>query len=377
METRDTPGWSEDDSLDELEQLVRTAGAKVVGRLKQRMPAPSSTLYLGRGKLQELGALQSKHNYDTVVFDDELTPRQQRNLEEALGVKVIDRTALILDIFARRAQTREGKLQVELAQSEYLLPRLAGQWSHLERLGGGIGTRGPGESQLESDRRIVRNKINRLKKQIEEVREHRSLYREQRRTGGVPVVSLVGYTNSGKSTLMNALTQANVLVEDKLFATLDPVTRRLPLPNGRSILLTDTVGFIRKLPTTLVAAFRATLEELQEATLLLHVIDIAHPNYVEQYLTVEDLFIELDLTAKPRLLVANKTDLLASDYSAAEQIAAAKLSSLLGQGVKDAVTISAMNNWGLDQLVARLEDSAAARAAGQPAAPEIQSTGMS
>ncbi len=224
--------------------------------------------------------------------------------------KVIDRTALILDIFAKRAQTHEGKLQVELAQNEYLLPRLAGQWSHLERLGGGIGTRGPGEMQLETDRRLVERRIHRLKKELGEVRKHRTLYRTNRRRSGVPVVALVGYTNAGKSTLLNTLSGADVLVEDKLFATLDPTTRRLRLPDGQTVLLTDTVGFIHKLPPTVVAAFRATLEELEEADLLLHVVDITHKNAAEQCQTVEDILADLGLEQKPRLTLLNKVDLL-------------------------------------------------------------------
>ncbi|MBM2831022.1 MAG: putative GTP-binding protein, partial [Dehalococcoidia bacterium] len=219
---RDSAGeWPLGSSLDELEQLAGTAGAEVAGKIKQHLNQPSPASYIGSGKIKELLSLREAGGYDTVIFDDELTPRQQRNLEEALGVKVLDRTALILDIFARRARTREGQLQVELAQNQYLLPRLAGQWSHLERLGGGIGTRGPGESQLETDKRLVRDKIHRLERQLEQVRQQRSLYRRQRKQSGTPVVSLVGYTNAGKSALFNALTAAQVFVENKLFATLD------------------------------------------------------------------------------------------------------------------------------------------------------------
>ncbi|GAI11744.1 unnamed protein product, partial [marine sediment metagenome] len=247
--------------MEELAQLAKTAGADVLGRLIQRLPIPSKTHYLGKGKLDELLSLKGSVNYDVVIFDDELSPLQQRNLEEALQVKVIDRAALILDIFAKRARTHEGQLQVELAQHQYLFPRLTGQWSHLERLGGGIGTRGPGESQLETDRRLIRQKIHRLKAQIEAIRKHRRLYRQQRKRSGIPIVALVGYTNAGKSTLLNALSRADVFVEDKLFATLDPTTRRLTLPDRNVVLLTDTVGFIRKLPPTIVTAFRATLEE--------------------------------------------------------------------------------------------------------------------
>ncbi len=260
VEVKGESAWDTQSSLDELAQLAGTAGAMVVGRTLQRLDAPNPATYIGKGKLAEIVALRAEQPYDVVLFDDELSPSQQRNLEDALKVKVIDRTALILDIFARRARTREGALQVELAQHEYLLPRLAGQWSHLERIGGGIGTRGPGETQLETDRRLIRTRISHLKQQIEQVRRHRSLYRRRRAKQGVPVVALVGYTNAGKSTLMNALTGADVLAENRLFATLDPVTRKVPLLAGGSFLLTDTVGFIQKLPTDLVAAFRATLE---------------------------------------------------------------------------------------------------------------------
>ena len=278
--------------------------------MPQRIPR-QTPYYVGKGKLDELRALCKADVFDTVICDDELTPTQQRNLENALGgAKVIDRTALILDVFANRAQTREGRLQVELAQHEYLLPRLAGQWSHLERLGGGIGTRGPGETQIETDRRLVRNRIKTLKRNLEDVRRHRELYRSQRRDSGVPVVSLVGYTNAGKSTLLNAMTKAGVLAEDRLFSTLDPVTRRLRLASGRAVLLTDTVGFIQKLPTALVAAFRATLEEISEAALVLHVLDATHPNAREQAVVVTRMLDELDVAGRPRIVVANKIDML-------------------------------------------------------------------
>src|SRR5579883_829840 len=249
VETKSGSAWTAERSLDELALLADTAGAEVVGRSVQRLDSPHPATYVGKGKLAEIVAERAATDYTLVIFDDELSPSQQRNLETALKVKVIDRTALILDIFARRAQTREGRLQVELAQLEYLLPRLAGQWSHLERLGGGIGTRGPGETQLETDRRLIRTRISRLRTQIEEVRSHRALYRRRRARQGVPVAALVGYTNAGKSTLMNALSGAGVLAENRLFATLDPVTRRIHVGQSREVLLTDTVGFIQKLPT--------------------------------------------------------------------------------------------------------------------------------
>jgi len=312
----------------------------------QRLTRPTPTYYLGKGKVKELAELKSKVGYDVVVFDDELSPTQQRNLEQALQVKIIDRTALILDIFAKRAQTHDGRLQVELAQHQYLLPRLAGQWSHLERLGAGIGTRGPGESQLETDRRLVRQKIQRLQKEIEELRRHRALYRRQRTLRGIPVVALIGYTNAGKSTLLNALSNADVFVEDKLFATLDPTTRRLTLPNKQKVLITDTVGFIQKLPTTVIAAFRATLEELAEADLLLNIVDITHENAVEQSITVEKILSELGLGEKPRIAVLNKVDLFVPREEDISDFV-----SVIKDSGQEAVLISAAKGWGLDRLL--------------------------
>jgi GTP-binding protein HflX len=342
-------GWSIDSSLNELSHLAKTAGSEVVGRLTQKLERPSPTHYLGSGKLKEVVTIRQQHPYTTVIFNDELTPRQQRNLEEALGVKVIDRTALILDIFARRAKTREGQLQVELAQHQYLLPRLAGQWSHLERLGGGIGTRGPGESQLETDRRLIRNRIHRLQTQLEAVRRHRALYRQKRRKSRIPVVALVGYTNAGKSTLLNALSRANVLVEDKLFSTLDPVTRSIALPDNRQILLTDTVGFIHKLPPFIVAAFRATLEELTEADLLLHIVDITHHDAAEQFQTVEEILNDLQLDKKPQITVVNKVDLR---MEGPRELDALSIPLKLPDDAT--VMISALKGWGLDKLLDRI-----------------------
>jgi GTP-binding protein HflX len=349
--------WTSQSSLEELAQLALTAGADVVGRSVQRLERPTSAYYVGRGKVQELASLSHRLGYGTIIFDDELSPSQQRNLEDALQIKVLDRTALILDIFAQHAHTREGALQVELAQHEYLLPRLAGQWTHLERLEGAIGTRGPGETQLETDRRLIRRKIQRLKRQLEEVRQQRALYRRRRTRQGVSVASLVGYTNAGKSTLMRALSGADVLVEDKLFATLDPVTRRIGLPQGGAFLLTDTVGFIQKLPTQLVAAFRATLEELSEASLLLHVVDITHPDAAEQAQTVEDTLADLDLADKPRITVFNKADLICGPdglpIEGLESVTEARAS--LRYWRPDALLVSAVKGWGLTELLGRIE----------------------
>lgn len=349
---RDVNRWSAEDSLAELTRLARTAGAEVVGKLIQRLPVASKTHYLGRGKLAELLPLKDNTRYNVVIFDDELSPLQQRNLEEALQVKVIDRVALILDIFAKRARTREGQLQVELAQHQYLFPRLAGQWSHLERLGGGIGTRGPGETQLETDKRLIQRKISRLKAQIDDVRKHRQLYWQQRRKTGIPIVALVGYTNAGKSTLMNALTHANVFVEDKLFSTLDPTTRRLSLPDGRVALLSDTVGFIRKLPPTIVSAFKATLEELAEASMLLHVVDITSHNAPEQCQIVEDILAELGLKDKPRITALNKIDLLLNDSQNWDEDTALKyFFDQTEPADKNTVLVSATKRWGLGRLL--------------------------
>jgi len=343
--------WSAEDSLDELAQLADTAGAEVVGKVIQRLPKALRTHYLGRGKLAELIMLKDSAKYDVVIFDDELSPFQQRNLEEILQVKVIDRVALILDVFAKRARTREGQLQVELAQHQYLIPRLAGQWSHLERLGGGIGTRGPGETQLETDKRLIQRRINRLKAQIDDIRKHRQLYRQQRRKTGIPVVAIVGYTNTGKSTLLNALTQANVFVEDKLFATLDPTTKRLTLPDKSVVLLTDTVGFIRKLPPTIVTAFKATLEELEEAAVLIHVVDINSRNAAEQCQIVEDILAELNLQDKPRITALNKIDLLLADSQNWDEDTALNYLSERCEAGENSVLVSATKGWGLTKLL--------------------------
>jgi len=341
--------WSIENSLAELEQLARTAGVEVVGKLTQRLDRPSPKHYLGTGKLEQLVAFKGEKGYNVVIFDDELSPRQQRTLEETIEVKVIDRTALILDIFAKQAHTREGQLQVELAQYQYLLPRLRGQWSHLERLGGGIGTRGPGESQLETDRRLIHHRIENLKVKIEAIRKHRHLYRQQRSRVGIPIVALVGYTNSGKSTLLNTLSSANQEVGDRLFATLDPLTRRITLPNKQQILLTDTVGFIHKLPPYLLAAFRATLEELMDADLLLHIVDITHKSAVQQCQTVEEILNDLGLAQKPKLIALNKIDLLPKGEELEGAIT--HFTQQFNMESQEVVSISAAKGWELDRLM--------------------------
>ncbi|HEY7127941.1 MAG TPA: GTPase HflX [Ktedonobacterales bacterium] len=320
--------WSIEDSVEELASLARTAGAEVVGSMIQRLRTPDVRTYLGKGRATELAQLQQELGFDLVIFDDELSPSQQRNLEEVINARVIDRTALILDIFAQHAHTREGKLQVELAQAEYRLPRLAGFGIALSRVGGGsrsgggggrqgaggpggaIGVRGPGETKIELDRRRIRKRISDLRRELEEVRRQRAQHRRQRSEQSLPVVAIVGYTNAGKSTLFNTLAQADVLVENKLFATLDPTTRHLVLPSHQEILLGDTVGFIQKLPTHLVAAFRATLEEVSEADVLIEVVDINHENAIEQSQTVSEVLAELQANEKPRVTALNKIDLV-------------------------------------------------------------------
>ena len=344
---RDHP-WSLDDSLSELDYLARTAGARVFGRISQRSHRLTHT-YVGKGKVQEINELAIQCRADVVIFDDELTPTQQRNLENSLDMKVIDRTALILDVFGRHAQTYEGKLQVELAQHKYLLPRLAGQWSHLERLGGGIGTRGPGETQIETDRRLVRRRIQRIERELEGVKSRRTLYMGRRKKSSIPIASLVGYTNAGKSTLFNALSDARVTAEDQLFSTLDPVTRRVRLPSGGQLLLTDTVGFIQKLSPTVVAAFRATLEELAESDILLHVIDITHPKAAEQTAVVETILKDLGLGERPLLLVANKMDLLPPSCDGDTPGPPPAFDARRG------VLVSAAKGWNLDSLRQKIE----------------------
>jgi GTP-binding protein HflX len=342
-------------SQTELAQLAKSAGAEVVGKAIQRLDMPTKSLYIGKGKLEEILALKVSLNYDTVVFDDELSPVQQRNLEEALQVKVIDRVALILDIFAKRALTREGKLQVELAQHQYLLPRLAGQWSHLERLGGGIGTRGPGESQLETDCRLIQKRIQRLTAEVDKVSQQRYIYRQRRHKSGIPIIALVGYTNAGKSTLLNSLSRANVASENKVFTTLDPTTRRIMLPDSRIALISDTVGFIRKLPPNIIKAFRATLEELEEADLLLNVIDFSSPYAAEENHAVENILKDLGLLEKSRITVLNKIDIaLGKDKPWTEEEALQYLLSKQPETNENMFFVSATMKWGLTGLLEQI-----------------------
>ena len=303
--------WEARDSLDELAQLTATAGGQVVGEGAQKLDVPVAGTFIGSGKAGEFAKHCGKADVDTVIFDDELSPAQTRNLEKIFNCKVLDRTALILDIFARRARTREGKLQVELAQLQHLLPRLTRFWGHLSRQQGGIGTRGgEGETQLETDRRRVQDRIARISRELELVRQQRSIQRSARKRNNWPLASIVGYTNAGKSTLLNALTGAEIFAEDFLFSTLDPTTRRLCLPTNQNVLLTDTVGFIRKLPHGLVEAFKATLEEVVQADLLLHVVDISHPQAEEQVQAVNVVLKEIGADEKPTLMVFNKIDKL-------------------------------------------------------------------
>ena len=341
------------DSLTELALLSATSGLEVVGELTQKLDRPHVKTYIGPGKVDELKHLVEETLSQVIIFDDELSPRHQRELQEIMGrnVRVLDRTALILDIFAQHAHTSEGMLQVELAQYEYYLPRLTGQWTHLERQAGGgggragstggVGLRGPGETQLEVDKRAIRKRISHLKKELEKVRAHRMRYRAQRKRSRIPTVALVGYTNAGKSTLLNKITKSDVFVADQLFATLDPTTRRVELPGGYQALFTDTVGFIQKLPTTLVEAFHATLEEIVESDLLLHVVDISHPNALNQFESVQQTLIELGAQHIPIVTALNKVDQLRDPESARDVVS----------HVSKAVTISALDGTGLKDLL--------------------------
>ncbi len=330
-------------SLDELTRLAQTAGAVVCGRVTQSRSRPDPATFIGRGKVGELLRACEEHDADLVIFDEDLAPAQQRNLERELGRVVLDRTALVLDIFARRAQTREGRLQVELAQLTYLLPRLSGRGVWLSRLGGGIGTRGPGETKLEVDRRRIRQRITDLRGDLEEVTRHRTLQRVARRRSGHPVVAITGYTNAGKSTLLNTLTRAGVLVEDKLFATLDPTVRKVSLPNHQTVLLVDTVGFIHKLPTHLVAAFRATLEEAVDADLLVHVVDVSDPQWRHQMVVVDRVLEDLGAGDRAQVVAFNKIDCVPATQR-----------QELRRESPDAVQISAQHGVGLVNLLRRI-----------------------
>ncbi|OGC22257.1 GTPase HflX [candidate division WOR-1 bacterium RIFOXYC2_FULL_37_10] len=334
------------ESIEELEQLVTSAGAKVAGVLTQQKDATDIKFCIGKGKVEELKELCRTTEANIVIFNNELHPSQTRNLEEALGIKVLNRTELILDIFAQNAFSREGKLQVELAQNEYLLTHLTGHGIELSRLGGGIGTRGPGETQLELDRRIINTRITKLKKELEKVKISRETARQKRKSSNMVLISLVGYTNTGKSTLLNSLTAASVLTKDKLFATLDPVTRRLYLPSGKTVLLTDTVGFIRKLPHTLISAFRATLEETIQANLLLHVVDASSPYMEDQISAVYNVLEELGIVSKPIITVFNKTDKV-TDKNYIEE---------MKQKYYPSAAISALNKEGLKDLISLLDE---------------------
>lgn len=334
--------WTQEDSLEELRQLAETAGAVVKAKFFQKRPKPDPGYFIGRGKVQELALFAQQEDIDVCIFDEELSPAQQRNLEQALGIKVLDRTALILDIFAQRARTNEGKLQVELAQMQYTLPRIMGQGLSLSRLGGGIGTRGPGETKLETDRRTIRDRIAYIKDSIDKVQNVRKLHRAKRSKNQIPSISLVGYTNAGKSTLLNVLTRSEVYARDQLFATLDPTTRQLRLPDKRQAILTDTVGFIQRLPHQLVAAFKSTLEETLDADLLLHIVDVSHPLYKEQSEAVYKVLAEIGAQDKPVLCVYNKIDKLGPESSGLlEQL----------QHRQDTICISAKQQIGLEELL--------------------------
>ena len=342
-----TLGWSVEDSLEELKQLADTAGAQVVAKFLQKRPKPDPAFFIGRGKVQELALYVQQENIDLCIFDDELTPAQQRNIEQAMGIRVLDRTALILDIFAQRARTNEGKLQVELAQLQYTLPRIMGKGLSLSRLGGGIGTRGPGETKLEVDRRRIRDRIAYIKECIGKVKSVRNLHRAGRAKASVPTVSLVGYTNAGKSTLLNVLTNSDIYAKDQLFATLDPTTRQLELPDKQQAILTDTVGFIQRLPHQLVAAFQSTLEEVVESDVLLHVIDVSHELYKEQSNAVYKVLEQIGAKDKTIITVYNKIDKLPEDSALPERLAREE----------NSICISAKGRKNLDGLLALIAEN--------------------
>jgi len=339
--------WDLRDSMEELRELASSAGAEVVDTVTQKLPKPTAPFYIGKGKAEALKDSVRTQQVTSVIFNDELSPAQGRNLENLLARKVLDRTQLILDIFAQRARSREGRLQIELAQLQYLLPRLTRMWSHLSRQSGGIGTRGPGETQLEVDRRRVQERIARLERELEAVRKHRSVQRQGRKRHQWPVAAVVGYTNAGKSTLLNLMTGADVLAVDKLFATLDPTTRSFTLPNNQRVLLTDTVGFLRKLPHTLIESFKATLEEVSEADLLIHVVDLSHPRVDEQMRAVDNVVNELGAFGKQTLIVFNKIDILENR----------NLAETYRRRFPGSVAISAKTGLGIDQFVEILQSA--------------------
>src|SRR6478672_4715377 len=347
LEKQGVSKWDLRDSLDELRELANSAGAQVVDTVTQKLPKPTAPYYIGRGKAESIKESCQHQQVTSVIFNDELSPAQGRNLENLLSRKVLDRTQLILDIFAQRARSREGRLQIELAQLQYLLPRLTRMWHHLSRQTGGIGTRGPGETQLEVDRRRVQDRIARLERELEGVRKVRSVQRQGRKRHQWPVAAVVGYTNAGKSTLLNLMTGADVLAVDKLFATLDPTTRSFTLPNKQRVLLTDTVGFLRNLPHTLIESFKATLEEVSEADLLIHVVDLSHPRVDEQMAAVDSVVKELDAFGKQTLIVFNKIDNLPN-----RELAEVYLEKYPGS-----VAISARTGEGVNKLVQTLEEA--------------------
>lgn len=337
--------WELRDSMDELRELAHSAGAEVVASVTQKLSKPTAPFYIGKGKAEEIKDSARERQITSVIFNDELSPAQGRNLENLFSRKVLDRTQLILDIFAQRARSREGRLQIELAQLQYLLPRLTRMWNHLSRQTGGIGTRGPGETQLEVDRRRVQERIARLERELEGVRKVRNVQRQGRKRHQWPVAAVVGYTNAGKSTLLNRLTGADVLAADKLFATLDPTTRSLMLPNKQRVLLTDTVGFLRKLPHTLIESFKATLEEVSEADILIHVVDLSHPRVDEQMEAVDTVIKELNAFGKQTLIVFNKIDRLENR----------ELAATYQQRFPGSVAIAAKTGEGIDQFIATLQ----------------------
>lgn len=360
LEKQGVSKWDLHDSLEELRELANSAGAEVVDTVTQKLQKPTAPYYIGRGKAESIKESCQDQQVTSVIFNDELSPAQGRNLENLFARKVLDRTQLILDIFAQRARSREGRLQIELAQLQYLLPRLTRMWHHLSRQTGGIGTRGPGETQLEVDRRRVQERIARLERELEAVRKTRAIQRESRKRHQWPVAAVVGYTNAGKSTLLNLLTGADVVTENKLFATLDPTTRSLVLPNKQRVLLTDTVGFLRKLPHTLIESFKATLEEVSEADLLIHIVDLSHSRVDEQMEAVDSVIKELDAYGKQTLIVFNKIDKLPPLSVAAATYGAAGNREVVDSYLKrfpGSVAISARTGEGVNKLVQALEDA--------------------